>query len=94
MTPNQKLHESRRRELQATCLGAAYLGANAAFIPMRGPLLANWKFLIANTGDDYARPRVHDHGNRGEPQPVVARRVQQQAAQLLQHLHGRRRRVT
>ncbi|MEI8409604.1 MULTISPECIES: neutral zinc metallopeptidase [unclassified Kribbella] len=64
MTPNQKLLESRRRELQATCLGAAYLGANAAVIPMRGPLLANWKFLIAHTGDDYARPRVHDHGNR------------------------------
>ncbi|MEU4603685.1 neutral zinc metallopeptidase [Kribbella sp. NPDC023972] len=64
MTPNQKLLESRRRELQATCLGAAYLGANAAFIPMRNPLLANWRFLIAHTGDDYARPRVHDHGNR------------------------------
>jgi predicted metalloprotease len=64
MTPNQKLLESRRRELQATCLGAAYLGANAAFIPMRGPLLQNWKFLIAHTGDDYSRPRVHDHGNR------------------------------
>jgi predicted metalloprotease len=64
MTPNQKLLESRRRELQATCLGAAYLGSNAAFIPMRGPLLTNWRFLIAHTGDDYARPRVHDHGNR------------------------------
>ncbi|HET6988833.1 MAG TPA: neutral zinc metallopeptidase [Kribbella sp.] len=64
MTPNQKLMESRRRELQATCLGAAYLGANAAFTPMRGPLLTNWKFLIAHTGDDYARPRIHDHGNR------------------------------
>ncbi|TDD19674.1 hypothetical protein E1218_23690 [Kribbella turkmenica] len=64
MAPNQKLLESRRRELQATCLGAAYLGANAAFIPMRDPLLANWKFLIAHTGDDYARPRVYDHGNR------------------------------
>ncbi|MEU4290539.1 neutral zinc metallopeptidase [Kribbella sp. NPDC026596] len=64
MTPNQKLQESRRRELQATCLGAVYLGANAVFTPMRDPLLANWKFLISHTGDDYARPRVHDHGNR------------------------------
>ena len=64
MTPNQKLQESRRRELQATCLGAAYLGANAAFTPMRDPLLQNWKFLISHTGDDYARPRIHDHGNR------------------------------
>jgi uncharacterized protein len=64
MSPNQKLLESRRRELQATCLGAAYLGANAAFTPMRGPLLTNWKLLITHTGDDYSRPRVHDHGNR------------------------------
>ncbi|MFF0338140.1 neutral zinc metallopeptidase [Kribbella sp. NPDC004875] len=64
MTPNQKLTESRRRELQATCLGAAYLGSNAAAIPMSGPLLVNWKFLISHSGDDYARPRVHDHGNR------------------------------
>ncbi|WP_350278905.1 neutral zinc metallopeptidase [Kribbella sp. HUAS MG21] len=64
MTPNQKLMESRRRELQATCLGAVYLGANATYIPMNGVLLTNWKFLIAHSGDDYARPRVHDHGNR------------------------------
>ncbi|MFF0268899.1 neutral zinc metallopeptidase [Kribbella sp. NPDC004536] len=64
MSPNGQLTESRRRELQATCLGAVYLGANATFIPMSGPLLANWKVLIAHMGDDYARPRVHDHGNR------------------------------
>jgi hypothetical protein len=64
MTPNQKLTESRRRELQATCLAAVYLGANATFTPMSGPLLTNWNFLISHSGDDYARPRVHDHGNR------------------------------
>ncbi|MEU4193516.1 neutral zinc metallopeptidase [Kribbella sp. NPDC026611] len=64
LAPNLKLQESRRRELQATCLGAVYLGANAAFTPMRGPLLDSWKFLIAHTGDDYSRPRIHDHGNR------------------------------
>ncbi|TDO58127.1 putative metalloprotease [Kribbella sp. VKM Ac-2571] len=64
MTPNQKLTESRRRELQATCLGAAYLGANAQYIPMNGVLLNNWKFLISHSGDDYSRPRIHDHGNR------------------------------
>ncbi|MEU8225515.1 neutral zinc metallopeptidase [Kribbella sp. NPDC048915] len=64
MSPNQKLLESRRRELQATCLGAVYLGANATFIPMNGVLLAKWKVLITHLGDDYSRPRVHDHGNR------------------------------
>jgi len=64
MNPTQQLLESRRRELQATCLGGAYLGANALFIPMGGPLLVNWKYLITHTGDDYSRPRVHTHGNR------------------------------
>ncbi|GAA1611606.1 MULTISPECIES: neutral zinc metallopeptidase [Kribbella] len=64
MNPTQQLTESRRRELQATCLGSVYLGANAKFIPMSGPLLANWKLLIAHMGDDYAVPRGHDHGNR------------------------------
>jgi predicted metalloprotease len=64
MSASERLTESRRRELQATCLGAVYLGANAAVLPMSGPLLANWRFLIAHTGDDYSRPRVHDHGSR------------------------------
>ncbi|WP_427885728.1 neutral zinc metallopeptidase [Kribbella sp. GL6] len=64
MNATQQLTESRRRELQATCLGAVYLGANAQFTPMSGPLLANWRLLIAHMGDDYAVPRGHDHGNR------------------------------
>lgn len=64
MNANQQLQESRRRELQATCLGSVYLGANATFTPMNGVLMANWRFLILHSGDDYARPRIHDHGNR------------------------------
>jgi predicted metalloprotease len=64
MNAADKLQESRRRELQATCLGSVYLGANATFTPMRGPLLDNWRYLIAHSGDDYARPRIHDHGSR------------------------------
>ncbi|GAB3937118.1 hypothetical protein GCM10029976_049690 [Kribbella albertanoniae] len=64
MNAGQKLEESRRRELQASCLGAAYLGINASFIPITGPLLQSYRFLISHTGDEYARPRVRDHGNR------------------------------
>ncbi|MBB6566491.1 hypothetical protein HPO96_21635 [Kribbella sandramycini] len=63
MSPADKLTESRRRELQATCLGAAYLGINSAFLPITGPLLTSYRFLISHTGDEYARPRTHDHGN-------------------------------
>ncbi|MFF1817018.1 neutral zinc metallopeptidase [Kribbella sp. NPDC058245] len=64
MNAGQKLEESRRRELQASCLGAAYLGINSGFIPITGPLLQAYRSLISNSGDDFARPRVHDHGNK------------------------------
>jgi predicted metalloprotease len=60
--PNNRLQESRRRELQASCLGSAYLGADAAFIPMRGQLLSTWKFVVANAGDEFAPNKVRDHG--------------------------------
>nr|WP_275402402.1 neutral zinc metallopeptidase [Streptomyces sp. SID13031] len=63
-TPADQLTESRRRELQASCFGSAYLGAAGPYIPLRGPLLTTWTQLVANTGDEFSRPRVHDHGNR------------------------------
>lgn len=59
-----QLAESRRRELQASCFGSAYLGAAGAYIPLRGPLLATWKVLVANTGDEFSRPRIRDHGGK------------------------------
>jgi predicted metalloprotease len=62
--PNLRLLESRRRELQAACFGSAYLGANAAFIPMRGDLLNNWKFAVANAGDEFSKPKIRDHGSK------------------------------
>lgn len=62
--PNLRLLESRRRELQAACFGSAYLGANAAFIPMRGELLSSWKFAVANAGDEFSRPKIRDHGSK------------------------------
>ncbi|HET6299064.1 MAG TPA: neutral zinc metallopeptidase [Kribbella sp.] len=62
--PNLRLLESRRRELQASCFGSAYLGANAAFIPMRGDLLTNWKFAVANAGDEFSPTKIRDHGSK------------------------------
>jgi predicted metalloprotease len=62
--PNQRLLESRRRELQASCLGSAYLGADAKYIPMNGQLLASWKFAVANAGDEFAVPKIRDHGSK------------------------------
>jgi hypothetical protein len=62
--PNQRLLESRRRELQASCLGSAYLGADAKYLPLNGQLLATWKFAVANAGDEFAVPKIRDHGSK------------------------------
>lgn len=59
-TSAAKLQESRRRELQASCLGSAYIGANRAYYPMAGSLLTQWKYLVSHSGDQPGYPR--DHG--------------------------------
>jgi predicted metalloprotease len=63
-SPNNRLLESRRRELQAACLGSAYLGANTGTIPLRGELLTSWRFAVANAGDEFAKPKIRDHGSK------------------------------
>jgi predicted metalloprotease len=52
--------ESRRLELQASCFGAAYLGADRAAFPIDGEWFDVWEELVANTVD----PK-HDHGGAG-----------------------------
>ena len=56
-----KLEESRRRELQASCLGSAYIGANKRFYPMSGGLYTQWVYLVDHSGDQPGYPR--DHGS-------------------------------
>lgn len=60
-TQTAKLEESRRRELQASCLGSAMLGANKRYYPMSGGLYAQWKWLVEHSGDMKGYPR--DHGS-------------------------------
>lgn len=59
-TTAAKLQESRRRELQAACLGSVYIGANRAYYPLSGAILTQWKYLISHSGDMPGQPR--DHG--------------------------------
>lgn len=61
MTYDASLAESRRRELQASCLGSAYIGANKAYYPMSGGLLTEWKYVVSHSGDMPGYPR--DHGS-------------------------------
>ena len=63
-TAEERLAESRKRELQASCLGSAYLGTAGPYLPLRGPLLTTWKSLIANTGDEFSRPMIRSQGSK------------------------------
>jgi hypothetical protein len=55
-----KLEESRRRELQASCFGAAYLGADKRYYPMSGGLMVAFNQLVTGMGDQPGG--VRDHG--------------------------------
>jgi uncharacterized protein len=56
------LLESRRRELQASCLSGVYLGADKQFFPARGAWLLKWKWTVRNRGDEWNPQRTH--GNK------------------------------
>ncbi len=61
-TTADKLEENRRRELQATCWGGAYLGADRAYYPMTGGLYTQWKYAIYHMGDNPSGG-TRDHGS-------------------------------
>ncbi|TCC27587.1 neutral zinc metallopeptidase [Kribbella speibonae] len=56
-----QMEESRRRELQASCLGGASIGANKRYYPMSGGLYTQWLYVVNNSGDQPGYPR--DHGS-------------------------------
>jgi predicted metalloprotease len=59
-----KLEWNRRKELQASCLGAAFLGANKQSLGFRGEQLRFWEYLVQHSGDEYNPKKVRDHGSR------------------------------
>ncbi|GAA1592016.1 hypothetical protein GCM10009804_55390 [Kribbella hippodromi] len=56
-----QMEESRRRELQASCLGSADIGANKRYYPMSGGLYQQWVYLVQHSGDQSGGAR--DHGS-------------------------------
>lgn len=60
-TQAAKLEESRRRELQASCLGSAMLGASKRYYPMSGGLYTQWVNVVSHSGDQPGGAR--DHGS-------------------------------
>ncbi|MET9272621.1 neutral zinc metallopeptidase [Kribbella sp. NPDC003557] len=55
------LLESRRIELQASCLSGAYLGADKTFFPVSGSWRERWLWTISHRGDEWGTQR--DHGS-------------------------------
>ncbi|MEV5963169.1 hypothetical protein AB0L70_15480 [Kribbella sp. NPDC051952] len=61
-TVSGQLEIQRRKELQASCLGAAFLGANKRAFRLTGARLAIWQDIVHHVGDEYGK--VRDHGSR------------------------------
>jgi hypothetical protein len=61
---NERLEDERRLELQASCLGAAYLGANRRTLGLTGGHLEIWRDLVRHMGDEYNPDHIRDHGSR------------------------------
>jgi predicted metalloprotease len=59
-----KLLESRRVELQAECLSAVYLGADADWFPVEGRIYDKWLWRAKHHGDEYSEDHIRDHGSR------------------------------
>lgn len=54
-----KLELSRRKELQASCFGAVFMGANRNTYPVTGAARREWNWLVIHSGDEYDTERTH-----------------------------------
>jgi predicted metalloprotease len=69
-----RLEVSRRIELQASCLGAAFMGANKTSYGITGLDLTIYRrYVEAQTGDENNRGGPRDHGARSSHQYWAAR---------------------
>ncbi|MGW5187872.1 neutral zinc metallopeptidase [Kribbella sp. NPDC004138] len=62
--PAEKLEWRRRTELQASCFGAAFLGANKQALGLTGRKLELWEWETQHSGDEYNPKKIRDHGSR------------------------------
>ncbi len=58
-----QLENQRRLELQASCLGAAFLGANRSTFKLAGERLRMWKYIVRHVGDENNTLKIRDHGS-------------------------------
>jgi hypothetical protein len=58
-----QLEDERRLELQANCLGGAFLGANRASFNLFGPRYLELQDVAKHQGDELYTPVIRDHGS-------------------------------
>jgi hypothetical protein len=58
-----QLENERRLELQASCLGAAFLGANRSSFKLTGERYRMWKDIVRHVGDENNTLKIRDHGS-------------------------------
>jgi uncharacterized protein len=63
-----RLELRRRTELQASCLGAVFLGANQATYPVTGQSLQLYREYVMTAGDELNPAKIRDHGSRNSHQ--------------------------
>ena len=71
--------------MQASCFGAAFLGANKKALGLTGDKLDLWEWETQHSGDEYNPKKVRDHGSR-KSQWLWAGPPSSPPARLLQHL--------
>ncbi|GAA1697154.1 hypothetical protein GCM10009745_49160 [Kribbella yunnanensis] len=57
------LENERRLELQASCLGAAFLGANRTSFGLTGERERIWTSIVHRVGDENNTLKIRDHGS-------------------------------
>lgn len=60
----ERLEDERRLELQASCFGAAFLGANRRTFGLTGQRLEEWRYVVSHLGDENDPKHARDHGSR------------------------------
>ncbi|GAA0597174.1 hypothetical protein HPO96_35260 [Kribbella sandramycini] len=63
-TEVEELEWSRRRELQASCFGAVFLGSNKSTLGLTGNRLRIWEYQTKNSGDEFNPKKIRDHGSK------------------------------
>jgi len=58
-TYSARLEVNRRMELQASCLGGLFMGANKNSYPVTGRARTEWNWLVIHSGDEYDTERTH-----------------------------------